>query len=65
MGITFLGIAIAVLCGWATTQLAKTLKKSQLIGFTIGFCFGLFGLLGYIIYYIAITRKKSKGKLRN
>lgn len=43
---------ISIVCGVQCYSWAKKLKKDARIGFSIGFLFNLFGLLGYYIYYM-------------
>ena len=51
---------VGLLCGYQCFKWATRIKKHPTPGYLIGFFFGLFGLLGYYIYYRV---KKNKLKL--
>lgn len=52
-----LGVVIALGCAYKCGNWAVEIKKSPNWAYVIGFVFGLFGLLGYYIYY---KREKKK-----
>ena len=48
-----IGAGVTLYCGSKCYEWAHELKNNKILAFFIGFIFGLFGLLGYWIYYKA------------
>ena len=57
--VNLLGGAIALGCGDKCSEWAFKINENLNVAYLIGFLFGLFGLLGYWIYY---KRMKTKEK---
>jgi len=49
--LTLIGSAVALASAIICWSLALKVKASGIVAYAIGFVFGLFGLVGYLIYY--------------
>lgn len=55
-------LIIGFLVGYQNYDWAKKIKKNTDTAFTIGFAFGLLGLLGYWVYYLYVGKGKVSRK---
>ena len=60
MGYLIFGLIVGVICGFICISMAEKRGRDKNVGFLLGFLFGIWGVLGYLI---AGDTSKKKAKL--